>query len=309
MRAARVIAGSVGIAMVAWACAKVPYTGRRQLNLVPSGIMNNLGKTSYAQQLQGSRVQRTGQDANLLSSVGERISQVANKPNFDWSYALIEEDTLNAWCLPGGYIGFYTGILPVLENEAGMAFVMGHEVGHATAKHGSERLSQQLAVIGGLGVVTAYLQGGTDLNTAQKAAIVGAIGLGAEVGVVLPFSRKHESEADVIGMMYMSGAGYPPAEGIEIWDRMEAASGGGSVPAFLSTHPSNARRQAVMREWLPRARKRYERNALPHDTLATRWDGPVSTGGSSTTTRPAEPSRDSSGSTSGSEDSGGMSRP
>lgn len=308
MRAARVIAGALGIAMVGWACQKVPYTGRRQYNLVPAGIMKNLGKTSYAQQLQGANVVRTGRDANLLSNVGERISRVAAKPSYDWSYALIEDDVINAWCLPGGYIGFYTSILPVLENEAGMAFVMGHEVGHATARHGSERMTQQLTLVGGIAALTAFLQGGTELNTAQKSAIIGAIGLGAEVGVILPFSRKHESEADVIGMMYASGAGYPPAEGIEIWDRMGAASGPNSTPAFLSTHPANDRRQAIMREWLPQARKRYERNKLPHDTLETIWDGPVRP--TSRPTRDETPSKPTGGGDrGGSSDDGGMTRP
>ena len=314
MNTTRKIAATVGIAMVAWACAKVPYTNRVQYNLIPTGIMNNLGRSSYATQLQGSHIIRTGEDANMLSNVGRRISTVAHEPTYDWSYALIEDDVVNAWCLPGGYIGFYTSILPVLKNEAGMAFVMGHEVGHAIAKHGSERMTQQLTLLGGLGALALFLEGGTELNTAQKAAIVGAIGLGAEVGVMLPFSRKHESEADIIGMMYMSGAGYPPAEGIQIWDRMAEASGPNNVPAFLSTHPSNQRRKAVMREWMPQARKRYERNRLGHDTLATVWDGPI--------TRPSRnnrnPPRDSgnsgndrgtSGNDSGSGNSGGMSRP
>ncbi|MFT6142981.1 MAG: putative Zn-dependent protease [Myxococcota bacterium] len=306
MKVARIVAGSVGIAMIGWACAKVPYTGRKQYNLVPEGIMKNMGRSSYARQLRGVSVQRDGADANMLSQVGRRISNIANEPNYDWSYALIEDDVINAWCLPGGYIGFYTAILPVLESEAGMAFVMGHEVGHATARHGSERMTQQLTLIGGLGALTAYLQGGTDLSTAQKAAIVGAIGLGAEVGVILPFSRKHESEADIIGMMYASGAGYPPGEGIEIWDRMQEASGPSAVPVFLSTHPGNARRQAVMREWMPQAEKRFERNRLPHNTEETLWDGPVRP--VSTPTRreaPPQPTRDASG---GSSD-GGMTRP
>ncbi len=277
MRAVRKAAGFVGVAMIAWACAKVPYTGRTQFNLVPDGIMTSIGKMSYGQMLQGKNVERRSEDANLLSQVGGRIARVADKPNYDWSYALIQEDTVNAWCLPGGYIGFYTAILPVLQNEAGMAFVMGHEVGHATARHGSERVSQQLALLGGLGATYLFLDQSTDLTPAQNSAILAGIGLGLEVGVMLPFSRKHESEADIIGMMYAANAGYPPAEGIEIWDRMERIAGPAGVPSFLSTHPSNDRRQEVMREWLPQAKKRYERNKLGHDTLAVRW---TDTGGS-----------------------------
>jgi predicted Zn-dependent protease len=279
MRAVRKVAGFVGVAMIAWACAKVPYTGRTQFNLVPDGIMTSIGKMSYGQMLQGKSIERRSEDANLLSQVGGRIARVANKPNYDWSYALIEEDTVNAWCLPGGYIGFYTAILPVLRNEAGMAFVMGHEVGHATARHGAERVSQQLALLGGLGATFLFLDQSTDLTPQQNAAIMAGIGLGLEVGVLLPFSRKHESEADVIGMMYAASAGYPPGEGIELWDRMERIAGPSGVPAFLSTHPSNDRRQEVMREWMPQARKRYDRNALGHDTLEARWTETASTGG------------------------------
>lgn len=316
MRALRTLGGAVGVALVAWACAKVPYTGRKQVNLVPDGLMRGIGKTTYASMLQGESVIRRGEDANLLSQVGKRIARVAEEPKYEWEFSLVEDDVVNAWCLPGGYIAFYTAILPVLENEAGMAFVMGHEVAHATARHGAERLSQQVALLGGLGALSLYMSQATELTDAQVAMIVGAVGLGAEVGVLLPFSRKHESEADIIGMMYAAGAGYPPAEGIALWDRMEAAAGGGGMPAFLSTHPSNERRKEVMREWLPRARKRYDRNALPGDTTATRWTGAptrtapprdADTGREPGTPREPEADPDAGSGNTGS--SGGMGRP
>ena len=252
------------------ACTRAPYTRRVQYNLVPDGVMSMLGSSTYKTMLGEARVERGTENARLLGRVGRRIAGAAKKPEYDWEYALMRDETINAWCLPGGKIGFYTGILPVLQSEAGMAFVMGHEVGHATAHHGAERLSQQLSLLGGLTGLDLFLANSSRLTREQRGLIMGAIGLGAEVGVILPFSRKHESEADIIGMMYMANAGYPPAESIEVWKRMDRLAGGGG-PAFLSTHPSNARRQENLREWLPRARKRFERNKLDHDTREALW--------------------------------------
>lgn len=252
------------------ACHKVPFTGRLQFNLVPDGIMNMLGKQTYTSQLSEVQVVRAGDDSQTLRTVGKSIARQANQPEYEWEYALIDESTVNAWCLPGGKIGFYTGILPVLKNEAGMAFVMGHEVGHAVARHGSERMTQQLALIGGLAGLEIFMASQKKLTPGQQAAILGAVGLGAEVGVILPFSRAHESEADVIGLMYMAGAGYPPEESIRVWDRMGEVSGQGP-PVFLSTHPSHEARQRNLSEWMDNAKKRYARNKLPRNTLAALW--------------------------------------
>ncbi len=268
-----IASAAVGASVLVAACAKVPYTERRQYNLVPDSIMSGLGKTSYADTLSSVKVQKKGSDVTTLERVGSRISKVAKQPKFAWEFSLIEDETINAWCLPGGYIGFYTGILPVLQNESGMAFVMGHEVGHAVAHHGAERMSQQLTLIGGLAGLELFLANKTKLEPEQRAVVLGAIGLGAEVGAILPFSRMHESEADVLGMMYMAEAGYPPAESIEVWERMSALAGKSSVPVFLSTHPSNEKRIANQKEWLPEARKKYKRNERPDaDALtATLW--------------------------------------
>lgn len=255
-----VLALTVGASVLVAACAKVPYTGRRQFNLVPTSIMQGLGKSSYASTLGGVKVAKKGEDVATLRRVGDRISKVAKEPKFAWEFNLIEEETINAWCLPGGYIGFYTGILPVLESESGMAFVMGHEVGHATANHGAERMSQQLTLLGGLAGLELYLANKSKLSVEQRAVLLGAIGLGAEVGAILPFSRMHESEADVMGMMYMAEAGYPPNESVGVWERMAAIAGSGSVPTFLSTHPSHDKRIANQKEWLPEAKKKYARN-------------------------------------------------
>lgn len=273
MQTSRILALVVGCAaLTVAACQKVPYTGRRQLNLIPNGIMNSVGQSSYAATLSGAQVKKRGEDNETLQRVGGRISKVANEPRFAWEFSLLDEEEINAWCLPGGYIAFYTGILPVLKNEAGMAFVMGHEVAHATAHHGSERLSQQLTLLGGLVGLELYLANQTELTPEQRGILLASIGLGAEVGVMLPFSRSHEAEADIIGMMYMADAGYPPEESKKLWDRMEAESPS-SIPTFLSTHPSNDRRKANLQEWMPEAKKKYERNKLPGNMLATLWSG------------------------------------
>lgn len=260
---------------LAVACARVPVTRRIQLNMIPEPLVNTLGRVSYQQMLAGANVRRSGENAQVLNRVGRRISRVANKKKYKWEYSLIVDDSINAWALPGGYIGFYSGILPVLKNEAGMAFVMGHEVGHATARHGAERISQQLTLVGGLVGLEVLLAQKTDWPPEQRAIVLGALGVGAEFGIMLPFSRMHESEADVIGLMYMAKAGYPPAESIRVWDRMNAAAGP-QLPSFLSTHPSHKKRQKNLREWMPQARKRYQRNKLDRDTLQVLWPGGAS---------------------------------
>ncbi|MFT4623557.1 MAG: putative Zn-dependent protease [Myxococcota bacterium] len=267
----RTVATVVALGALAVACAKVPYTNRLQYNMIPNSIMRGIGASTYTTMLAGESLQRKGEDAEILSRVGKRISKAADQPKYDWEFSMIKDDVVNAWCLPGGKIAFYTGILPALRNEAGMSFVMGHEVAHATANHGSERMSQQLALLGGLVGLEVYLANKSTIKPRDRAIILGALGVGATVGIMLPFSRMHESEADVIGMMYMAEAGYPPAESIKVWDRMEKVAGKSGIPAFLSTHPKNAKRQDKQREWLPRARKRFQRNQLQRDTLETVW--------------------------------------
>jgi predicted Zn-dependent protease len=268
------------LAVLAIGCSKVPVTGRRQFNLIPDDLMVPLGKSAYQDTLSTAKVEKSGDDAELLKKVGGRIAKVTGE-DYEWRYSLIDDDdTVNAWCLPGGKIAFYTGILPVLESEAGMAFVMGHEVGHAVAHHGAERLSQQLTALGGLAGLYLYLDKKTELTTTQKGLLLAAVGVGAEVGVLLPFSRKQEEEADLIGMMYMARAGYPPRQAGEVWDRMEAETGGSSMPVFLSTHPSNEGRKENLQEWLPKARRKYEDKKLGYDTTTPRWGKRAGSGGS-----------------------------
>ncbi|MEY3212047.1 MAG: hypothetical protein RIT28_2528 [Pseudomonadota bacterium] len=281
----KVLALALITSTIGTAAAKVPVTGRRQFNLIPDALMRQLGESSYKSTLADVKLSTGNENSQAIKSVGQAIAKAANQKSYDWEFKLIQEnETVNAWCMPGGKIAVYTGLLPVVQNEAGLAFVMGHEVGHATAHHGAERLSQQLAVLGGMGALYLYLDNKSEMSTEQKAIVVAAMGAGAQVGVILPFSRLHEKEADVIGMMYMAKAGYPPSESIDVWDRMAKASGGGSTPAFLSTHPSEEKRQENLKDWMPQAKKRYERNKLNRNTQTTQWtsaDFGGSSGGSS----------------------------
>lgn len=272
MRPRRLLALGL-VAATLLACTKVPVTGRRQFNLIPEGIMNDLGSSTYKSMLAEENVAgKDDENTKVLKRIGQGIARAANKKKYDWRFSLIRDnDTLNAWCLPGGKIAVYTGILPVAKNEAGLAFIMGHEVGHATAHHGAERMSQQLAVLGGMAALYLYLDARSDLNEKQIGTIVAAMGVGAQGGVILPFSRAHEKEADVIGMMYMAKAGYPPEEAPKMWTRMEEHTGGSGVPVFMSTHPSNDARKANLREWMPQAKKRYKRSAQKANSQQTLW--------------------------------------
>ena len=165
---------------------------------------------------------------------------------------------MNAFCLPGGKIVVYTGILPVSKTEAGLATVLGHEMAHATSRHGSERLFQQKAT---QTVLTGVQFSLGDMSYEQQRALMGAIGAGAKYGLLMPFSREHESEADAIGLMYMARAGYDPREALAFWQRMEASSGRGQPPAFMSDHPSHGARIAQIKELLPKALEEYQRSA------------------------------------------------
>ena len=252
-------------------CSKTPVTNRTQYNLIPDGLIRPIGSSTYDEMLSGAAVEKGTRDSDRLRTVGKRIAKVANKRSYKWRFALIDDETINAWCLPGGKIAFYKGILPVLENEAGMAFVTGHEVGHAVAHHGAERLTQQLTVLGGLAALYLYIDDRDQMDEDKRSMLLAALGLGAEVGVLLPFSRRHEKEADIIGMMYMARAGYPPEESLEVWNRMRKISGRSLLPTFLSTHPSHRKRKDNLRSWMRNAQKRYRRNQRDEDSLRTIW--------------------------------------
>lgn len=237
------------------ACATAPITGRHQLILVSPAQEAEMGVSAYKEVLSQSTVSRDAKTNELVERVGRRLAAVADRPDFQWEFKVIQDDkTVNAFCLPGGKVAVYTGILPVTQSEAGLAVVMGHEIGHAIARHGGERVSTALlAQVGEAGVVAAL--GSKDPETNKL--VVGAYGVGAAVGVLLPFSRSQESEADHIGLILMAKAGYDPAEAVAFWQRMSALKGGkgSGLERFLSTHPSDEKRIGQIREWLPEAER------------------------------------------------------
>ena len=217
-----------------------------------------LGLQSYQQVLEQAQTIDSGPDYELVKRVAARLAAATGPAakTFHWEVTLVDNPQINAFCLPGGKIVVYTGILPVARTEAGLATVMGHEMAHATLRHGSERLLQQKATQTLLTGVQTSLG---DMSYEQQRAIMGAIGAGAQYGVLLPFSREHESEADKIGLFYLARAGYDPRESVEFWQRMsEATAGSGQPLEFMSTHPSDATRITQLKDLLPQAQAEYE---------------------------------------------------
>lgn len=239
-------------------CTTAPETGRQQLLLISPSEEARIGLQAFQQLKQQEPVVATGKDARMVREVGQRIARVAPLPGAQWEFVLFQDDSPNAFALPGGKVGIYTGILPITKNEAGLATVMGHEVAHAVARHSAERMSQSLLTqIGGTALAAAI---GSDAGVTRD-LVLQAYGLGTQVGVMLPYSRTHELEADRIGLLYMARAGYDPREAIDFWKRFSAynARGGGKPPEFLSTHPVDARRIAQLEAMLPQAMAEYER--------------------------------------------------
>lgn len=236
-------------------CYKAPITGRNQFIILSQAQENEMGLTAFNQVLKDETISNNQAYNDAVTRVGQRIAAVSHTQNYQWDFKVIEDDEqINAFALPGGKVAVYTGILPVAETDAGLATVMAHEVAHVAARHGGERVSTGvLAQIGAVGVGAAM--GGSDPFVYQ--AVMQAYGLGANVGVLLPFGRSQESEADRIGLIYMAKAGYDPREAVAFWERMEAASKGGSPPEFLSTHPGYQTRISNLQKWLPEAMTYY----------------------------------------------------
>ncbi len=260
--------------LIVVACAKVPITGRRQAKLIPTSQINALSFQQYDAFLQENPPISSSQDLKMVREVGQRLEKAVEayyKANglqdeltqFEWEYNVVDDPLVNAFCMPGGKVVVYTGILPVAQGKDGLAVVMGHEIAHALAHHGNERMSQALGLQGALTLIDAALAVNTSQAETQEQAqqraqarqyVMAAAGVGAQVGILLPFSRKHESEADRIGLILMAIAGYDVDAAAPFWDRMQA-QGGESPPEFLSTHPSPETRAQKLREWSTEARE------------------------------------------------------
>ncbi len=235
-----------------------PETGRAARLALSEEQEASLGLQSYREVLATSAVIESGPEEELVASVARRLAAVTGDAarKFDWRVSLVRDDRANAFCLPGGKIVVFTGILPVTRTEAGLAAVMGHEMAHATSRHGSQRMLQgQLANTLTQGAQASLMLG--DMDPQQKLMVMAAIGAGAKYGVLLPFSRDHETEADAIGILYMARAGYDPREAIAFWERMSDNSRG-QPPEFLSTHPSHGTRIERLKAIMPEAMKEYE---------------------------------------------------
>lgn len=254
------------VALLTAACATVPLTGRRQLSLVPDAEIMAASFRQYDQFLEEHTLSGDAQATAMIQRVGNNIKSAVEKyfadngmnrqlDGYAWEFNLVESEDVNAWCMPGGKVVFYTGILPITQTETGVAVVMGHEVAHAVAEHGAERMSQQLVAQFGSAALATALQ---NKPKETQAMFMAAFGVGAQYGVLLPFSRTQESEADHLGLVFMAMAGYDPREAVAFWGRMSDASGGGKPPEMMSTHPSDATRIANLRELMPEAMRYYE---------------------------------------------------
>ena len=246
-RPRRLARRACGIALLlVGACQTVPVTGRQQFNLIPASQDAQLGAQAYTEMLAGAKVRTSGPEHQMVNNVIQRLVAVADAPSdFQWEVNVIDDPkTANAWALPGGKMAVYTGILPITEDETGLAVVMAHEIAHATARHGTERMTQQL----GAELVLSYAAG-------EYAAIAGQA---ANLLIFMPWGRNQELEADHIGLVYMARAGYDPRAAVAFWERM-ANSAGSAPPEFLSTHPANETRIRQIQELLPEVMKIYRK--------------------------------------------------
>ena len=244
------------IVLGAVACETVPITGRSQVMLVSEGEEAQMGLESYQQIIGKSKVSTDARLTEQVTRVGRRIAEATERKDYQWEFKVIDDQQANAFCLPGGKVAVYTGILPVTRDDAGLAAVLGHEVAHATARHGGERLSQQLVVQGATAAGTQTLMAGRDPATVQL--VSGLLGAGATYGLLMPWGRSQESEADHLGLIYMAKAGYHPQAARDLWVRMGEASKNRSQIEFLSTHPLPATRIAQIEGWIPEALKYYK---------------------------------------------------
>lgn len=244
---------------VAWlillaGCRSAPVTGRKQMLLMPEDKEVALGATAYQETVAKERPSTNSQYVQMVERVGRRIAAVSGKTDYQWEFKVIASSQQNAFCLPGGKVAVHEGILPICESESGLAVVMSHEIGHALARHGGERISQGYAVEAARQAM-AYATQTQDQQ--RQEMILKAYGAASQYGVILPYSRKHESEADHIGLMLMAKAGYDPAEAPRFWQRFAAVNAGQQPMEFFSTHPSDTNRAASLVALLPEAQQLY----------------------------------------------------
>jgi predicted Zn-dependent protease len=258
--------GILLVALVAVSCSTVPVTGRSQLNLIPQSQMLSMSFQQYGDFLKTNKLSTNQEQTAMVKRVGDRTRQAVERymtqqgfadrlKGYQWEFNLVESKDVNAWCMPGGKVVVYTGIMPVVQNETGLAVVMGHEIAHAIAEHGNERMSQGLlAQAGGMALDAALNKQPEE----TKNLWMTVYGVGAQYGALLPYSRMQESEADHLGLIFMAMAGYDPNESLNFWVRMSQA-GGQAPPEFMSTHPSNQTRIDDLRKELPEAMKYYKK--------------------------------------------------
>jgi predicted Zn-dependent protease len=250
------------------ACSRNSLSGKKQFKLLPESELQTMATSQYKQFLSTTKVvaNSNNRDAEMVNRVGQRIIKAVEAyyaeigksselAGYKWEVNLVDDKSVNAWCMPGGKIVVYTGLLPVTQNEAALAAVMGHEVSHALLQHGNQRMSQ--GIIQQLGGVALSVAVANKPQETQN-LFLGAYGAGSQVGVLLPFSRKHELEADRFGLIFAAMAGYNPQEAIALWERMEKASSGQTPPEFMSTHPSEGRRIDQLKKYMPEALARYK---------------------------------------------------
>jgi predicted Zn-dependent protease len=255
-----------GLMLLMYSCSEVEITGRKQFNIVPDSIINSMSFQSYGEFLNQNKLSSNTEQTEMVKRVGNRIRIAVERycrenscseriDGYEWEFNLVEDPNVNAWCMPGGKVVVYTGILPLTQDETGLAVVMGHEIAHAFAKHGSERMSQGLLVnMGGMALSKALE---TKPEQTQELFMM-SYGLGTQVGVLLPYSRLHENEADHLGLIFMAMAGYNPEKAVDFWQRMTAKSGD-KPPEFLSTHPADSTRIDNIRRLMPEAMQYYRK--------------------------------------------------
>ena len=260
------IAGALVLFLLQTGCSTVAITGRNQLDLIPASTMLSMSDQQYGEFLSENKPSSNREQTALVKRVGTRIQSAVENyfssqnmseqlEGYSWQFNLIDSKEANAWCMPGGRVVVYSGILPVTQTEAGLAVVLAHEIGHAVAEHGRERMSQGLLVqLGGMALSEAVAKKPKETQQIYMTAF----GLGAEYGALLPFSRLQENEADHLGLVFMAMAGYDPNEALSFWRRMSQNSSGQAPPEFMSTHPSDATRIARIEQEMPEAMQYYE---------------------------------------------------